>query len=137
MIEPLQIAIRLKLLGQVERGNVLLFIGEQLNDIPAETGALNHLAKELAVRANLAETTTLTFSESAQAYEDACGHQVLVQLVRGRLPALGDAPELVYQRIASLRRCTVLMTTALGWLIERTFAAAGCPLQVVIRNEDG
>ena len=122
------------LLEQVERGNVLLFIGERLTHALTGTDALAGLADELATRTGL--TDPLSFPELAQAYEDERGRHALVDLVARHFQALGDTPQPAHRLIAGLTHCGVLATTDLSGCLERAFREAGRPLQAVIRNED-
>src|SRR5215207_5515319 len=136
MTEHTSIALPTELLEQVERGNVLLFIGERLSRDSTGEAALDRLTTELAERASVTDTQPLTFPQVAQAYEDARGRQALVDFVSRRIPELGDEPQPVHRLIAHLTQCSVLVTTTLSGRVERAFREAGRKLQVVIRNED-
>jgi SIR2-like domain len=136
MAERTLVNIPTELLEQVERGNVLLFIGERLSHDPAGEAVLDHLTAELAERAGLANDSPLTFPEIAQAYEDERGRQALVDFVCRRIEELGDAPQPVHRLIAGLTQCSVLVTTTLSGRLEQAFREAGRKLQVVIRNQD-
>jgi hypothetical protein len=79
-----------ELLEQIERGNMLLFIGERIARDAAGRAVLDQLTAQLAARCGL-EAETHTFPDAAQAYEDDKGRQSLVQFIRDQLEALGDA----------------------------------------------
>ena len=120
---------------QVERGNVLLFVGERI----ASSGGKflpDLLAEELAARGGYDAGEGRSFSEIAQAYEDDHGRQALVQFVRDRLEELGDEPQPAHRLLARLAQCDVLVTTALNRRLERAFAEVGRPLQVIVSDDD-
>jgi hypothetical protein len=123
MAERSSVAIPTDLLEQVERGNVLLFIGEGLAREQAGEPPLEGLAAELAARAEIADAERLSFAELAQAYEDERGRQSLVDLVLRRFQAVGDAPLPAHRLIAGLAQCGVLATTDLSGRLERAFRA--------------
>jgi hypothetical protein len=136
MTEHTAITIPTELLEQVERGNVLLFIGERLSRDSTGEAMLDRLTAELAERASVTDTQPLTFPQVAQAYEDARGRQALVDFVSRRIAELGDEPQPVHRLIAQIAQCSVLVTTTLSGRLERAFREAGRKLQVVIRNQD-
>lgn len=125
-----------ELLEQIERGNVLLFIGERIVRDAAGRAILDQLVAQLAARCGITDTEDLAFPEVAQAYEDDKGRQALVQFVRDQLEALGDEPQQTHRLIAGLTDCTVLTTTCLDRRLERAFEEAGRPLDVIIGNLD-
>ena len=125
-----------ELLEQVERGNVLLFIGERVVRDAQGRAVLDQLTAQLAARCGLGEAETHTFSEAAQAYEDDKGRQSLVQFLRDQLEALGDEPQRAHRLIARLTDCNVLVTTCPDRRLERAFEEAERPLDVVIGNLD-
>jgi hypothetical protein len=130
------ISIPEELLEQFERGNVLLFIGEQVGrDVEGQT-SVDQLTAELATRCGIDQPEEYTFPEVAQAYQDATGRQALVQFVRDQLEALGDEPKEIHRLIAGLTRRLVLVTTALDRRLERAFEEKGRPLHVIIGNMD-
>src|SRR5262245_51480105 len=125
-----------ELLEQVERGNVLLFVGERLvRDARGEV-ALDRLAEQLAARSGLDDGQNYTFAEAAQAYEDEHGRNALIRFLREQLAALGDEPQPVHRLIAGLSQCNILVTTALNRRLERAFDQAKRPLEVVISDDD-
>lgn len=134
VLTPMQIPT--ELIEQIERGNVLLFIGERLSHDLHGEAVLDRLTTELAKRADIDDSHSLSFPEVAQAYEDARGRQALVEFICTRIEAIGAAPQLAHQLIAGLTQCSVLVTTTLSGRLERAFREAGRKLQVVIRNED-
>ncbi len=81
MTKHTSITIPTELLEQVERGNVLLFIGERLSRDSTGEAVLDRLTTELAKRAGVTDPQPLTLPQVAQAYEDARGRQALVDFV--------------------------------------------------------
>jgi hypothetical protein len=130
------ITIPEELLEQVERGNVLLFIGERLVRDAHGDVALDRLTEQLATRCNLDDAEDYSFPEVAQVYEDDKGRHALVQFVREYLERAGDEPQPVHRLIASLTQCNVLVTTALNRRLERAFEEARRPLDVIVSDED-
>jgi hypothetical protein len=114
------ITIPIELLEEVERGNVLLFIGERIVRDAAGNVAFDELAAQLAVRADIAEAERLTFPQIAQLYEDEKGRDKLVQVVKDYFEGLGNAPQAVHHLIVGLADCTVLATTCFDGCLERT-----------------
>ena len=125
-----------ELLDQVERGNVLLFIGERLVRDGHGEVLLDQLVLELVERAGLEAQTEYSFPEAAQAYEDKVGRQALVQFIRDRLEEEGDEPQKPHRLIADLSECMVLATTALNRRIERAMEEKSRPLAVVTGQVD-
>src|SRR5262245_54073157 len=130
------IPITEELLEQVERSNVLLFIGERLVRDASGEVTLDRLAGQLAARAGLEDPQNYTFPEAAQAYEDEHGRNALVRFLREQLAAVGDEPQPVHRLIAGLAQCNLLVTTTLNRRLERAFAEAQRPLDVVVSDED-
>ncbi len=114
-----------ELLEQVERGNVLLFIGERITRDVEEQAIVDRLAAQLAARCTIADAGGLPFPEAAQAYEDEKGQQALMQFLRDQLEELGDEPQQAHRLIAGLTDC-------LDRRLERAFEEVGRPLDVVI-----
>src|SRR2546423_49324 len=71
-----------ELLEQIERGNVLLFVGEHSAHDLAGQSVPNQLSKALAARLGIDDAEDLSFPQLAQAYEDEKGRHALVQLIR-------------------------------------------------------
>ncbi len=130
------ITIPEELLEQVERGNVLLFIGERITRDVEGQAAIDRLVVKLAVRCDVAGEGELSFPEVAQAYEDEKKRQALVQFIRDQLEELGDEPQHAHRMIAWLTDCNVLATTCIDQRLERAFAQAKRPLDVIIGNID-
>ncbi len=128
------IPIPQELLEQVEKGNVLLFVGERIARAPQGQAVIDRLTAQLAQRAGLAEPHT--FPEAAQAYQDEKGRQALVQLVRDEMETLGDDPQAAHHLIAGLAACDVLATTCLDRRLERAFEEADRPLDVIVGDVD-
>jgi HEAT repeat protein len=123
-----------ELLEQVERGNVLLFVGEH---IVRDAQILSHrLAERLAARFAPPPAVPLSFPEVAQDYEEQHGRYALVQFVRDQLASLGDEPQPEHRLIAGLTSCKLLVTTCIDRRLERAFAEAGRPLDVVVNDLD-
>src|SRR3954463_5587792 len=97
MTEHTAATIPTELLEQVERGNVLLFIGERLSRDSTGEAVLDSLTAELAERASVTDTQPLTFPQVAQAYEDVRGRQALVDFVSRRIAELGDEPQPIHR----------------------------------------
>ena len=125
------------LLEQIERGNVLLFIGERIGRDAEGQVLVDRLAAQLAARCHSIEhPEEYAFPEAAQAYADEWDRQALIQFLRDQLEALGDQPQQVHHLIAGLRDCKVLVTTCVDRRLEQAFAEAGRPLDVIIGNKD-
>jgi formylglycine-generating enzyme required for sulfatase activity len=125
-----------ELLEQLERGNVLLFIGERIVHDAEGRAVVDRLAAQLAARSGLLADEDASFPEAAQAYQDEKGRQALVQFLRDELEALGDEPQRVHHLIAGLTDCDLLVTTCLDRRLERAFEAAGRPLDVIVSRLD-
>ena len=125
-----------ELLEQIERGNVLLFIGERIVRDAEGRVVLDQLVAQLAARCGITDVEELAFPEAAQAYEDDKGRHALVQFVRDQLEALGDEPQQAHRLIARLTNCNVLATTCLDRRLERAFEKAERSLDVIIGNVD-
>ena len=59
-----------ELLEQVERGNVLLFIGERIIRDTEEKAIVDHLGIQIAARCSVTDIGELSMPEAAQACED-------------------------------------------------------------------
>ncbi|MEZ4735959.1 MAG: SIR2 family protein [Caldilineaceae bacterium] len=130
------ISIPLELLEQIERGNLLLFIGEEImQDVNGQV-VIDQWSTTLATRCHANHPEEYSFAEAAQAYEDEMNRHALVQFVRDELARLGDEPQRVHRLIAELTPCNVLVTTCFDRCLERAFAEAGRPLDVIIGNVD-
>ncbi|MFN8463907.1 MAG: SIR2 family protein [Caldilineaceae bacterium] len=125
-----------ELLEQFERGNVLLFIGEQLVTDPSGRQIFDGLTEDIISRARIEDGDSLTFFEAAQLYEYEMGRQALVQLVRDRVEGLGEEPQPVHHLIASLQECSVFVTTAIDTRLEAAFQMAGRPLDIFVATTD-
>jgi len=130
------VSIPEELLEQVERGNVLLFVGERILRDAEGQAVLDQLALRLAARCSIADAEELSFPEVAQAYEDEKGRHALAQFLRDQLEGLGDQPQPVHRLIAGLTDCSILVTTCLDGRLERAFDEAGRPLDVIIGDPD-
>lgn len=130
------IAIPEELINQLERGNVLLFIGEQLLTDATGRELFDRLTTELVSRLKIEDMDDLKFPVAAQAYEDEKGRQALVQLVRDWLENLSHQPQPVHHLIANLTDCAVIVTTCIDQRLETAFRKAGRPLDIFIANTD-
>jgi HEAT repeat protein len=130
------ISIPTELLEQIERGNVLLFIGERLVYDTSGRAMIDRLAEQLASRCDTDIAADRSFPEVAQVYEAEKGRQALIQFIRDQLEERADQAQPIHRLIAGLTDCTVLVTTALNRALERAFADLGRPLDVVIGNID-
>jgi len=123
------------LLEQVDRGNVLLFIGERIARDAEGQAVIDRMAAQLAARCGFPDEN-LTFPEAAQVYEHTLGRHALLQLIRDELSVLGEEPQPVHDLIAELVDCKILATTCLDRRLERAIQGRNRPLSVVVRNED-
>jgi hypothetical protein len=119
------------LLEQVERGNVLLFIGERIVRDANGQVVIDQLATKLASRCGANHPEAYTFAEAAQACEDEKGRYELVQFVRDEIERLGDEPQRIHRLIARLTQCQVWVTTCFDSRLERACAEIGRPLQPI------
>ena len=126
------IAIPLGLLEQVERGNVLLFIGERIVRDAHGQVTIDQLTRQLITQCKANCPEEYSFAEAAQLFEDGMGRHALVQTVRDFFQQSGDEPQRVHRLIASLTDCKVLVTTCFDRRLERAFAEAGRPLHVIV-----
>lgn len=125
-----------ELLEQLERGNVLLFIGKEIVRDADGQVFIDKLASHLAERSQLIEAAMLSFPEIAQAYEDERGRNLLIQFLRDQFTTLGDKPQPTHNLIAKLTTCKILVTTCLDQKLERAFEEASRPLNVIVHASD-
>lgn len=113
------------LLEQIERGQVVLFVGE--NIIRDDNGRfpIDHLTALLIAGSGL---EAVNFMEAAQLYEDTHGRQTLIHFLHQHVP---PNPQETHQLLAALTTCDLLVTTRFDDAIARAFAARKRPLQVV------
>jgi hypothetical protein len=123
------------LLEQFERGNVLLFVGEQIAPDAEGSTLADRLTAQLSAQCGVAESR-LSFPEAAQVYEDTHGRQALVQFIRDQVQVVGDTAQRSHRLIADLSNCDVLVTTGIDRRLEMAFGEAGRPLNVIIGNAD-
>ena len=107
------ILIPIELLEQFERGNVLLFIGEQLLSDVAGRATIDELTAELVARTQIDHEEELDFPAIAQLYQDQQNRHALVQFVCERLEAPEHKPQPVHHLIAQLSACRIIVTTCL------------------------
>ena len=125
-----------ELLEQIERGNVLLFMGERIVRDPTGRAIHDQLTAKLAARCEITDSNQYTFPEAAQAYEDDRGRHALVQFIRDQLAKLGNEPQHVHRLIVNLAICKILVTTCFDQQLERAFAEGKQSLDVIIGNVD-
>jgi hypothetical protein len=125
-----------ELIEQIERGNVLLFIGERTLRNAEDQPMFDWLTNQLKIRSGIAESETYTFSEAAQGHEDNKGRQALVQFVRDQIDMLGNKPQPIHNLIAKLTACNLFATTCIDQLLEHAFANARRPLNTIIGSVD-
>src|SRR5262245_47059654 len=130
-----EIAIPTLLLEQIERGNVLLFVGEGMvrddDGVPVSKRLRNALSARLEDSG-----VERSFPEIAQDFEQSYGRAALIQLIRDQLETLGDEPHEAHRLIAGLTSCTTLVTTALNRRLERAFSEVGRRFHVMVSNHD-
>jgi HEAT repeat protein len=125
-----------EVLEQVERGNVVLFIGEGITLDTDGRHLVDQLTDALAIRAGMETAEVKDFPEAAQAYEDKMGRQELLHFLRQRFVANGDKAQQAHHLIARLKQCHVLVTTCLDQGVEQAFSALDRPLDVITANGD-
>lgn len=130
------IAIPEELLEQVERGNVLLFMGELLVRDADGQVTVDRLTHQLAARCGIPDREILSFPEVAQLYQDEKGRHALIQFLRNQLEAIGNEPQHVHSLVAGLCSFSVLISTSLSSHLEQAFEAANRSLDVIIGNVD-
>ena len=107
------IPIPVELLEQFERGNVLLFIGEQLLSDVAGRATIDELTAELVARTQIDHEEELDFPAIAQVYQDQQNRHALVQFVCERLEEPEHKPQPVHHLVAQLNVCRIIVTTCL------------------------
>jgi len=90
-----------ELIEQIEKGNVVLFLGAGVS-ISAGLPGGNELAQELAERAELGDAAGRALPEIAQAYALKRGYQSLVDYVTRRIDDPQVFPGRVHELIATL-----------------------------------
>ena len=131
MVGPIRIPI--ELLEQFERGNVLLFVGEDINRGLLPSSA--ELAKELAARCHYPPEEPLSLPRVAGYYEMKRGRHGLVQFLRDRLERPGLVLPRAHKLVAQLQP-HVVVTTCYDRLLERALREAGVPYVPVVGNAE-
>lgn len=129
--------IPLELFEQIERNNVVLILGHDINlGEPGERGlpTLSELAQELANRSGYPDHD-LNLARVAQHYELESGRNALISYVKERLQDSATSPLNAHRILAHLP-FRVIVTTCLDDRLERALLEAGRPFVIVIRNED-
>jgi hypothetical protein len=99
-------ALSVELLEQIERGNILLFVGDGIGNgqLPSATA----LADELAARCDYPSDEPRTLTHVAGYYELTRGRNGLVQFLRERLDTTAIAPSRAHQLIAGLQAQVII-----------------------------
>jgi hypothetical protein len=129
--------ISLELLEQIERNNVVLILGHDINlGESGERGlsTLAELAHELASRSNYPDQN-LNLAQVAQHYELEFGRNALISYAKERLQDSAGGPLNAHRILAHLP-FRVIVTTCLDDRLERALLEAGRPFATVIRNAD-
>ncbi|MCC9076549.1 SIR2 family protein [Litorilinea aerophila] len=124
------------LLEQIERGNVLLFVGERFARNQDGRALVDRLEDHLVARCQLSPDEDYTFPEAAQAYQDQFGRQALIQFLREQVELTGAQPQKAHDLIARLGSLKVIATTCVDRRLERAFEAAGRSLDVIVSSAD-
>jgi hypothetical protein len=133
-----QLNIPIELLEQLERRNVLLFIGEGVNrGMPNERGLplSATLAEELRRRCDYPAGDPLTLPHVAYFYERRFNRNPLISFLRERLWDHTLVPLHAHQLIVNLP-VSVIVTTTYDDMLERAHQEAGVPYVAVVSNQD-
>lgn len=125
-----------ELVEQILRGNVLLFIGEQLSTGNEHEPQIDDLVQEMVVRTGQNNATDYSFPEAAQAFEDKLGQHALIQYLRERYDPRTVGPLQAHRLIAQLSTCHLFVTTQFDGRLESAFHDAGRYVDVVIGSEE-
>jgi len=131
MVESISIPV--ELLEQFERGNVLLFVGEGINQDALPSSA--ELAQELGARCDYPPEEPLTLPRVAGYYELTRDRHGLVQFLRDRLDSPALAPPRAHTLAVQLRP-RVIVTTCYDRLLERALREADIPYTAVVGNAE-
>jgi formylglycine-generating enzyme required for sulfatase activity/AAA+ ATPase superfamily predicted ATPase len=128
------IPIPVELLEQLEKGNVLVFIGEGINRGLLPSSA--ELAEEFATRFDYPSEEAKTLARVAGYYElTTHNRHGLIAFLRERLDRPRPEPTLIYRLIAKLQP-RVIVTTCYDRLLERAVQEAGIPYTAVVGNSE-
>ncbi len=134
--------IPIELQEQAARGNVILFLGDRVLRDSQGGIVVEQWATELAHRCGIDEVRRYTFPDIAQAYEDMAGRHALIQFVRERMAAVGDAPQPLHRLLAGYGAVPgaalhpVLVTTGIDRRLEQAFRERQRPLDVIVGRVD-
>jgi len=131
MVEHIPIPI--ELLEQLERGNVLLFVGEGINQGVLPSSA--ELAEELAARCDYPPEEPLMLPRVAGYYEMTRDRHGLIRFLRDWLDDPALAP-LRAHRLAVRLRPPVIVTTCYDRLLEQALREAGIPYMPAVGNAE-
>lgn len=121
-----------ELLEQLERGNVLLFVGQGINDQLLPT--VSELAQELAERCEYKDELR-HFPRVAGYYEMVQDRHSLIRFLRERLDTSKTQPSLAHRLIAHLKP-RMIVTTCYDRLLERALGEAKQPFVTVVGNAE-
>src|SRR5262245_43604811 len=91
MVSP-SITLPEGLLEQIERGNILIFVGDEIARDSDGHFVFERLTEQLAARCQTAITPDSTFPEIAQIYEAEAGRHALIQFIRDQLALINSLP---------------------------------------------
>jgi hypothetical protein len=126
-----------ELVEQLERGNVIPFLGHEIALGDAGEAGLpsqSQLAEELARRSSFTDADQ-TFSRIAQQYEMEQGRNALLSLLRERLLDPARQPLKSHRLLVNLP-CRVIITTCLDDILERALYDARRPYNSVAGDVD-
>lgn len=126
------ISIPIELLEQFERSNVMLFVGEGMNQGVLPSSA--ELIEGLATRCDYPSEEPLTLPRVAGYYEMTRGRHGLVQFLRDQLDSL-PRPLRTHRLLIQLRP-RVIVTTCYDRLLEHALREADIPYTVVVGNAE-
>jgi photosystem II stability/assembly factor-like uncharacterized protein len=133
-----QTLVPIELLEQIERGNLLLFVGEGVNrGAPGERGLPSSavLAAELARLCDYPADEPLTLARVAYLYERRFGRPALVERLRDELDSHLRAPLRAHRLIGQIP-APVIVTTTYDDMLDRVQRELGMPYVTVVRNQD-
>lgn len=119
-----------ELIQQIERGNILLFIGDRIPRRETGPSLVDHLSAQLQGLLDPQDWEVDSFPHVAQTFEDIYGRTRLLQYLQEQIDDHNDEPSPEYRLIAQLTDCRLIVTTNLDRQIEQAFSQANQPLQI-------